>query len=92
MFVDFQGRGLIEVFQQRIVGSKAPNMDFLLRFLLYVPGWRQWKFPRLFVCLGFFEKELSNEKKTGCLGCIGDYMDYATQLYGDFNKPIYGSL
>jgi len=25
----------------------------------------------------------------GCLGCIGDY---TTQSYGDFNKPIQGSL
>ena len=78
MFVDFQGRGLIEVFQQRIVGSKAP-------FCCTSRGEGSGNFPRLFVCLGFFEKELSNEKKTDCLGCIGDY---TTQLYGDFNKPI----
>ena len=29
--------------------------------------------------------DLSNEKDSGCLGCIGDY---TTQLYGDFKKPI----
>ena len=32
---------------------------------------------------------MSNEKKPGCLGCIGDN---TTQVYGDFNKPIEGSL
>lgn len=57
MFVDFQGRGLVEVFQQRIVGSKAP-------FCCTSRGEGSGNFPRLFVCLGFFEKELSNEKKT----------------------------
>ena len=32
---------------------------------------------------------LSNEKNPGCLGYIGDY---TTQLYGDYHKPLYGSL
>ena len=31
-------------------------------------------------------RELSNEKKTGCLGYIGDY---TIQFYGDYNKPLY---
>ena len=30
--------------------------------------------------------DLSTEKKTGCLGYIGDYTD-TTKLYGDF-KPL----
>ena len=54
-FVKFQGRGLIEVFHQQIVGSKAP-------FCCTSRGEGSGNFPRLFVCLGFFEKELSNEK------------------------------
>ena len=29
--------------------------------------------------------QLSNEKKPGCLGYIGDY---TTQLYRDYNKPL----
>ena len=32
---------------------------------------------------------MSNEKKTGCLGYIGDY---TTQLYRDYEKPLLGSL
>ena len=36
---------------------------------------------------------LSNEKRApGCLVYIGDYMDYTTQLYRDYNKPLQGSL
>ena len=31
------------------------------------------------------KQKSEHEKKTGCLGCIGDY---TTQLYGDFKKPI----
>ena len=34
-------------------------------------------------------KHVSNEKKTCCLGCIGDY---TTQLCGDCNKPSQRSL
>ena len=30
--------------------------------------------------------QLSNEKKHGCLGYIGDY---TTQVCGDYNKPLY---
>ena len=29
---------------------------------------------------------MSNEKYPGCLGFVGDY---TTQLYRDYNKPIY---
>ena len=32
---------------------------------------------------------MSNEKSPGCLGYIGDY---TTQLCGDYNKPLQGSL
>ncbi len=35
--------------------------------------------------LAIFKSQLSNEKKTSCLGYIGDY---TTQLYGDYNKPL----
>ena len=34
-------------------------------------------------------EQLSNERNPGCFGYIGDY---TTQLYGDYNKPFYGSL
>ena len=33
--------------------------------------------------------EVSNEKNPGWLRYIGDY---TTQLYRDYNKPLYGSL
>ena len=39
--------------------------------------------------VGFFDFQLSNEKNLGCLGYIGDY---TTQLCGDCNKPLSGSL
>lgn len=32
---------------------------------------------------------LSNEEKPGCSGYR---RDYTTQMYGDYNKPLYGSL
>ena len=35
------------------------------------------------------EIHLSHEKKTGCLGYIGDY---TPQLYRDYNKPLEESL
>ena len=37
----------------------------------------------------FQQEQLSNEKNPGCLWYIGDY---TTQLYGDCNKPLQGSL
>ena len=40
----------------------SANRRFESSFLLYVPGWRQRKFPKTLCLLGFFEKELSNEK------------------------------
>ena len=39
-----------------------------------------------FLCLFV---QVSNEKNPGCLGYIEDY---TAQLYGDYNKPLYGSL
>ena len=33
--------------------------------------------------------QMSNEKNPGCLGYIGDF---TAQLYGDYHKPLYGSL
>ena len=40
-----------------------------------------------FVCEMLHAKQshLSNEKKRGCLGYIGDF---TTQLYRDYNKPL----
>ena len=45
----------------------------------------QNSFPQLQV----IKQYVSNEKKTNCLGYIGDY---TTQLYGDYDKPLQGSL
>ena len=41
----------------------------------------------MFFCFGF---QLSNEKKTGCLGYIWGL--YYPVIYGDYNKPLQGSL
>ena len=32
-----------------------------------------------------FQNQMSNEKKPGCLGFLGDY---TTQLCGDYNNPL----
>ena len=35
-----------------------------------------------------FFLHLSNEKKPGWLGYIGDYTTQLYMLYGDYNKPL----
>ena len=40
------------------------------------------------VFLALKYQQMSNEKKPGCLGYIGDY---TTQLYRDYDKPLKGS-
>jgi len=49
---------------------------------LFGGKWRQ-----MFVLLAGMP--LSNEKNPGCLGYIGDY---TAQFFGDYHKPLYGSL
>ena len=71
----------------RDYGKSAKNHRLHKHEFVLIHPPAQKKKWQTFVC-PTLQIELSTEKNPGCLGSIGDHMDYTTQLYRDCNMIV----